>query len=163
MATSILLRSPTLQPRSRRRWKSHGNNLCATFGVTIMVNRKIALASFLAAIIAPVAAQAQGITRQLMQTTEFPEGYQTVTGVATIAPGACAGRHIHPGLETSYMLEGEITVKVEGKPDQKFKAGDSFQIPIAAKHDACNAGGAPAKVMAIYVIERGKPIASPAP
>jgi len=128
-----------------------------------MVNRKIALASFIAAIIAPVAVQAQGVTRQVMQTTEFPEGYQTVTATATIAPGACAGRHIHPGLETSYMLEGEITVKVEGKPDQKFKAGDSFQIPIAAKHDACNAGSAPAKVMAIYIIERGKPIASPAP
>jgi quercetin dioxygenase-like cupin family protein len=133
-------------------------------GDTTMINRKIGLASFIAAtVLAPVAAQAQGVTRQLMQTTDFPAGYQTVTGVATIAPGACAGPHTHPGLETSYMLEGEITVKVDGKPDQKFKAGESFQIPITAKHDACNAGSAPAKVMAIYVIEKGKPIASPAP
>jgi quercetin dioxygenase-like cupin family protein len=129
-----------------------------------MINYKIALTSFIAAtVLAPVAAQAQGITRQLMQTTDFPAGYQTVTGIATIAPGACAGAHTHPGLETSYMLEGEITVKVDGKPDQKFKAGESFQIPITAKHDACNASNAPAKVMAIYVIEKGKPIASPAP
>src|SRR5262249_16522296 len=111
-----------------------------------MVNRKIALASFIAAALTPVAAQAQGVTRQVMQTTDFPSGYQTVTGVATLAPGACAGAHIHPGLETSYMLEGEITLKVDGKSDQKFKAGESFQVPIAAKHDACNAGSAPAKV-----------------
>jgi quercetin dioxygenase-like cupin family protein len=125
--------------------------------------RKITLASLLAIVLAPAAAQTQGITRQVMQTTDFPAGYQTVTGVATIAPNACAGLHIHPGLETSYMLEGEITLKVDGKPDQKFKAGESLQVPIAAKHDACNAGNAAAKVFVVYVIERGKPVASPAP
>jgi quercetin dioxygenase-like cupin family protein len=129
-----------------------------------MRNRKIALASFISTtLIAPAAAQAQGITRQLMQTTEFPAGYTTVTGIATIAAGSCAGPHIHPGLETSYMLEGEIILKIEGKPDQKFKAGESLQVPIAAKHDACSTGNTPAKVLIVYVIERGKPVASPAP
>jgi quercetin dioxygenase-like cupin family protein len=129
-----------------------------------MVNRTIALASLVTAVlIAPASVQAQGVTRQLMQTTEFPEGFTTVTGMATIAPGACAGRHIHPGLETSYMQEGEITLKVDGKPDQVVKAGQSFQVPIAARHDACNTGSAPAKVLVVYVTERGKPLASPAP
>ena len=116
-----------------------------------------------AAVVLPAAALAQGVTRQVMQTTEFPAGYQTVTGIATIAAGACAGWHIHPGLETSYMLEGEVTLKVDGKPDQKFKAGESLQVPIAAKHDACNAGSAPARVLVVYVVEKGKPLASPAP
>ena len=132
-----------------------------------MVKSEIALALVIGFIgttaIAPVAAQAQGVTRQVMQTTDFPAGYQTVTGIATIAAGACAGPHIHPGLETSYMLEGEITLKLDGKPDQKFKAGESLQVPIAAKHDACNTGSAPAKVLVVYIIEKGKPIASPAP
>ena len=129
-----------------------------------MINRTIALASLIGmTVIAPATAQAQGITRQIMQTTEFPAGYTTVTGIATIAAGSCAGQHIHPGLETSYMLEGEVILKIEGKPDQKFKAGESLQVPIAAKHDACSTGNAPAKVLIVYVIERGKPIASPAP
>jgi quercetin dioxygenase-like cupin family protein len=133
-------------------------------GATLMNNCKVALASFVGiAAIMPTAAQAQGITRQLMQTTDFPAGYTTVTGIATIAAGSCAGPHIHPGLETSYMLEGEIILKIDGKPDQKFKAGDSLQVPIAAKHDACNPGGLPAKVLTVYVIEKGKPAASPAP
>jgi quercetin dioxygenase-like cupin family protein len=61
------------------------------------------------------------------------------------------------------MLEGEITLKIEGKLDQTFKAGDSLQVPIAAKHDACNTGNAPVKVLTVYVIERGEPVASPAP
>ena len=93
----------------------------------------------------------------------LPGRTTTITGIATLTAGSCAGAHTHPGLETSYVLEGEIVLKVDGRPDQKYKAGDSFQLPIAAKHDACNPGGAPAKVFVIYVIERGKPVASPAP
>jgi quercetin dioxygenase-like cupin family protein len=129
-----------------------------------MINRKTMLAWFIGiSVITTAAAQAQGITRQLMQTTDFPEGYTTITGIATLAAGSCAGWHIHPGLETSYMLEGEIVLKIDGKPDQKFKAGESLQVPIAARHDACNTGNAPARVLIGYVLERGKPIASPAP
>jgi serine protease Do len=42
--------------------------------------------------------------------------------------------HTHPGLKTSYVLDGEVTIKIDGKADQKMKAGDSFQIPISGKH-----------------------------
>jgi quercetin dioxygenase-like cupin family protein len=66
-------------------------------------------------------------------------------------------------IDASTPLEGEVTLKIDGKPDQKVKAGESLQIPIAGKHDACNTGNAPAKVLVVYVIEKGKPLASPAP
>jgi quercetin dioxygenase-like cupin family protein len=59
------------------------------------------------------------------------------------------------------MIQGDITVKIEGKPDQQLKAGQSFQIPEGAKHDACTTGGM--KVLAVYIVEKGKPLASPAP
>src|SRR5215472_11540792 len=132
-------------------------------GATTMIKRKLALASFISiSFIAYAGAQTQGITRQVMQTTEFPAGLTTISAIGTMAAGVCAGAHIHPGLETTYMLEGELTLKVEGKPDLKVKAGDSLQVPIAAKHDACT-GNVPAKWLSVYVIERGKPIASPAP
>src|SRR4051794_2206801 len=88
----------------------------------------------------PAFTQAQGITRQPLQTADFPAGYTTVTAIATIAPGVCAGLHIHPGLEMAYVIEGELILKVAGKPDQKFKAGESFQNANAVKHDACNPG-----------------------
>jgi uncharacterized RmlC-like cupin family protein len=129
-----------------------------------MINRKLALASLIGMSLTALAgAQTQGITRQPMQTTDFPTGFTTISAIGTMPAGVCAGAHIHPGLETSYMLEGELTLKIEGKPDLKVKAGDSLQVPIAAKHDACNTGNAPAKWLSVYVIERGKPIASPAP
>ena len=128
-----------------------------------MGNRQIPVALW-AGIVAmmPATTHAQGITRQPLQTNDFPAGYTTVTAIATIAPGACAGLHIHPGLEMAYVMEGELILKVAGKPDQKFKAGDSFQNPDAVRHDACNAGNVPTKTLGVYVVERGKPIAVPA-
>jgi len=52
-------------------------------------------------------AQQGGIKRTPLQKVEFPEGYNTVTGIAEIQPGGSAGRHTHPGIETGYVLEGE--------------------------------------------------------
>jgi quercetin dioxygenase-like cupin family protein len=70
----------------------------------------------LSAFVLPALAQ-QGIKRTPLGTLEFPPGYQTIMGIAEIAPGVCAGRHTHPGIETSYILDGQGVSKVEGKPD----------------------------------------------
>ena len=89
----------------------------------------------IAAVVAPVVvgsavAQQSNIKRTPLQTVDFPAGYNVVSAIAEIAPGSCAGRHTHPGVESSYVLEGTLILKVEGKPDQTFKAGDSFQVPV---------------------------------
>jgi mannose-6-phosphate isomerase-like protein (cupin superfamily) len=43
------------------------------------------------------------------------------------------------------------------------KAGDGFVVPAGAKHDARNTGAAPLKAVAVYVVEKGKPLTTPAP
>jgi quercetin dioxygenase-like cupin family protein len=121
-----------------------------------------------AAVVAPViavsaVAQQSAIKRTPVQTVDFPAGYQVVSAIAEIAPGNCAGRHSHPGVESSYVLEGAMVVKIDGKPDQTYKAGESFQIPANAVHDACTVPGQVFKVLANYIVEKGKPVASPAP
>jgi len=58
-------------------------------------------------------------------------------------------------------MEGEIVLKVEGKPDQVIKAGSSFQLPPGVVHDACNMSGRPDKALAVYIVEKDKPLASP--
>jgi quercetin dioxygenase-like cupin family protein len=108
-------------------------------------------------------AQQGGIKRTPLQKVEFPEGYVTVTGIAEIQPGGSAGRHTHPGIETGYLLEGEADLIIEGKPDQHLKAGDSYAIPAGAVHDARVHGDKPLKVLAIYVVDKTKPLATPAP
>ena len=122
----------------------------------------------IAAVVAPVVvvsavAQQSAIKRTPLQTVDFPPGFNVVSAIAEIAPGNCAGRHTHPGVESSYVLEGAIVVKVAGQPDQNFKAGDSFQIPAGVPHDACTVPGQVFKILASYIVEKGKPLASPAP
>jgi quercetin dioxygenase-like cupin family protein len=50
----------------------------------------------------------------------------------------------------------------DGKPPLKLKAGDSYQIPAGAVHDA-RAGDKPLKVLGVYVVDKTKPLASPVP
>lgn len=105
---------------------------------------------------------AQGIKRTPLQKLDFPAGYNTVTGIAEVPAGGAAGRHTHPGMETGYVLEGELELLIDGKPPLKVKAGESYQIPEGAVHDA-KAGDKAFKVLGVYVVKAGEPLAKPAP
>ena len=108
-------------------------------------------------------AQQGGIKRTPLQKVEFPDGYVTVTGIAEIPARGAAGRHTHPGIETGYVLEGEADLLIEGQPPLHLKAGDSYQIPAGAIHDAKVSGDKSTKVLGVYVVDKTKPLASPAP
>jgi quercetin dioxygenase-like cupin family protein len=107
-------------------------------------------------------AQQSGIKRTPLQKLDFPAGYNTVTAIAEVPAGGAAGRHTHPGAETGYVLEGELELLIDGKPAMKIKAGESYQIPEGAVHDA-KAGDKPFKVLGVYVVKAGEPLAKPAP
>jgi quercetin dioxygenase-like cupin family protein len=107
-------------------------------------------------------AQQTGIKRTPLQKLDFPAGYNTVTAIAEVPAGGAAGRHTHPGAETGYVLEGELELIIDGQPPLKIKAGESYQIPEGAIHDA-KAGDKPFKVLGVYVVKAGEPLAKPAP
>lgn len=88
-------------------------------------------------------------------------GKEVVQAVAEIDPGAQSGRHTHPGEEVAYVLEGTITLEIQGKPAATKKAGEAFVIPPNTVHNARNAGSSVAKVLGTYIIEKGKPVATP--
>ena len=119
----------------------------------------VALPAFLAAAASSVAQQ--GITRVPLGTVDFPPGYQTVTGIAQIAAGLCAERHTHFGIESGYLMEGDLLLKIEGRPDQNLKPGDPVQIPEGVPHVACTSGGL--KIFTVHIVEKGKPFATPRP
>ena len=108
-------------------------------------------------------AQQSGIKRTPLQKLDFPAGYNTVTAIAEVPAGGAAGRHTHPGAETGYVLEGELELIIDGKPPMKIKAGESYQIPEGAVHDAKAGGDKPMKVLGVYVVKAGEPLAKPAP
>jgi quercetin dioxygenase-like cupin family protein len=108
-------------------------------------------------------AQQGGIKRTPLQKAEFPDGYFSISGIAEIPAGGSAGRHTHPGVELGYIMEGEADLILDGKPAQHLKAGDSYQVPAGAIHDAKVSGDKPLKVLAVYVVDKSKPLATPAP
>jgi quercetin dioxygenase-like cupin family protein len=107
-------------------------------------------------------AQQSGIKRTPLQKLDFPPGYNTVTAIAEVPAGGAAGRHTHPGAETGYVLEGELELIIDGQAPMTIKAGESYQIPEGAVHDA-KAGDKPFKVLGVYVVKAGEPLAKPAP
>ena len=111
-----------------------------------------------------VFAQNPGIKRTVVQQGDvsFP-GHEAIIAHVEIAPGASAGRHTHFGEEISYVIDGEGEVLISGQPPRKIKAGDGFIIPAGAIHDAHNTGSKPLVLAAVYYVEKGKPLATPAP
>lgn len=109
------------------------------------------------------AAPPANIKRTLLQTVEVPgTSFNAITGIAELAPNVAIGRHTHPGPESGYMMDGEMTLLIDGQPPKVVKTGESYQVPPGTVHDA-KAGDKGAKVLAVYVVEKGKALASPAP
>lgn len=125
--------------------------------------KKILLGVAVVAFAGVAISQQSSIKRTPLQKAEFPDGYATISGIAEIPVGGSAGRHTHPGVEMGYLLEGEADLIVEGRPDQHLKAGESYMIPAGTVHDAKVHGDKALKVLGVYVVDKTKPMASPAP
>lgn len=116
----------------------------------------------LLATVAVAGAQQGAFKRTELQRTDLSApGREGVMAVADIPAGAGSGRHTHPGEELAYILEGAILLEVEGKAPVTLKVGQAFAIPAGQAHSATNKGTAPARVLATYVVEKGKPVATP--
>jgi quercetin dioxygenase-like cupin family protein len=106
---------------------------------------------------------ANGVTRQILSRTDGPAaGYETIIMDVTLAPGAAVGRHTHPGIESTYVMEGELELPVQGQATRVVKAGDAFQVPPGTPHAGGKAQTVKARLMINYIVEKGKPLASPA-
>jgi quercetin dioxygenase-like cupin family protein len=109
-------------------------------------------------------AQNPALKRTVVKTGDVSvPGREAVIANIEIAPGGSAGRHTHPGDEISYVLSGEGEILMEGKSPLKIKPGEGFVIPGGTKHDAHNTGTETLKLVGVYVVEKGKPLATPAP
>ena len=101
------------------------------------------------------------MTRTILEKFDVPEGrYETVIMHVAIAPGANSGLHTHPGFDAACLLEGGLDVLERGQPAKPIAPGKSWHVKPGVVHEV-KAGAHGAKVIAIYVVERGKPLATP--
>ena len=115
-----------------------------------------------AALVAGLSAQQAGFKRTVLQQSPLSvPGREAVMALAEFEPGGTVGRHTHPGEEIGYILEGAIVLEQEGKPAVTLGAGKTFFIPAGTIHNATNKTSSPARVLANYIVEPGKPVATP--
>ncbi len=121
-------------------------------------------AVFLMGLFVRADAQAPTFKRTVLQQGDLSTpGREAVMALAEIQPNGASGRHTHPGEEVAYVLAGPMILEIDGKPAKTLQTGEVFLIPAGTVHNARNTGSGVAKVVATYVVEKGKPVATPVP
>ena len=110
-----------------------------------------------------VAAQEPPFKRTVLQQGDLSmAGHEAVTARVDIPQGVSVGKHTHPGEEVAYVMQGTLQVEIEGAT-KTVKAGEPFLIP-AEKVSRCQRTSGPGhgdQVLATYIVEKGKPLATP--
>jgi quercetin dioxygenase-like cupin family protein len=108
-------------------------------------------------------AQQPGVKRTDLQQHDLSvPGREVVQVRVDIAPGVLAPNHSHPGEEIVYVIEGLVEYQLEGSPPVTLRAGEVLFIPTGTIHSAKNVGSVNAAELATYIVEKGKPLVTPA-
>lgn len=125
--------------------------------------RRLAAGACAALLLAGAAGSAAAQQRTVLQKIDYPAGHQILSVLAELEPGQCTPRHSHPGAESAYVLEGKVLVKIEGKPDLPLEAGQPLRFLPGEVHTVCNVGERRFRALAHYIVEKDKPLVTPAP
>ena len=108
--------------------------------------------------IVPALAQ-DDVKRTDLQTSDLSiPGYEVVQQMVELPPGAVVAKHTHPGEEVTVVLLGSLLLEVAGKPARTYQAGQAFTVPAGIVHGAKSSGELPARILATYVVQKGKPL-----
>jgi len=126
---------------------------------------RILTAIVLAAVLSPTAlAQQPTVERKVLVQEDLTTnpGYQVVLVAVTIPVGGREGRHMHPGTLVGQVLEGALTLEQEGRPSVTYKAGESILVEPGRVHEGINKGSVPIRIVATFIVEKGKPLSTQA-
>ena len=122
-----------------------------------------ATAALIAFALGTLAAQAPAFKRTVLQQVDLSApGREAVMALAEFPAGSETGRHTHPGEEISFVELGPFVLEIEGQPARTLKTGEAFMVPAGKVHNGHPTPGGTAKVVATYVIEKDKPVTTPA-
>jgi quercetin dioxygenase-like cupin family protein len=94
----------------------------------------------------------------VLQRTELAgaKGMEAILVLRELPPGGESGKHTQSGNEVVYILEGSVTLEVDGKPAVTLKTGETFTTAAGEVHNVKNAGAsAPGKALAFYIAKTG--------
>ena len=103
------------------------------------------------------------IKRTILQRPDVPgTNLELIYATVEVSAGFKAGRHTHPGVVMTQVIDGDFWLQFDGQPEQILRVGESLTIPDRAVHNE-GALDKPLKLIVVYVVEKGKPLVSPAP
>jgi|SRR6516164_759916 quercetin dioxygenase-like cupin family protein len=81
-----------------------------------------------------------------------------IVNLFELPPGATVARHIHPGEEVVYVLEGGTLEEPDGKRIS-FKTGTAIIYPRDVPHAGAKVvGDKPLKMLNVFIVDKGKPV-----
>jgi quercetin dioxygenase-like cupin family protein len=107
------------------------------------------------------AAPAVRRTVLLKQDTSVP-GREMVMASVELPPGSTEGRHTHNAEVYAFVVEGTVTLAVDGQTTKTLKPGDVFTIPTGIVHEGSNKTDATVRLAAVFFAEKGKPLTTKA-
>jgi quercetin dioxygenase-like cupin family protein len=122
----------------------------------------------LSAFLAGEASDAQAPQRGTVFQHDLPDltlhGWSVTTVEVNFAPGGSSTAHRHPGLTFAYVLEGQIVSRVGDEPEKTYATGEMWMETPGQLHAVSrNASSTkPARLLAVLLAEKGKPLTSPA-
>lgn len=138
-----------------------------------MVRRPLIFVAVLAVAIAAGMATSKGLRadeqpKQAPQEVVTPLLETPMAGVAdkevnilhiSVSPGFVTARHYHPGQLFIYVLDGAVTIEVDGEAPVKLGPGDVFEEPpgrpMVGKNLSSTHG---AKLLVVQIGDKGKPL-----
>jgi quercetin dioxygenase-like cupin family protein len=81
-----------------------------------------------------------------------------IVNLFEVPPGATVARHIHPGEEVVYVLEGGTLEQPDGKL-LTFEPGMAIIYPRGVRHAGVKVvGDKPLKMLNVFIVDKGKPV-----
>jgi quercetin dioxygenase-like cupin family protein len=124
-----------------------------------------ALASMISAVLAAENAPPAKVTPVMTRELEGIAGKEMLVIIVEYPPGGVSQPHRHNASVFVYVLEGSVTMQVEGSAPVTLKPGDTFfEAPGDVHVTSANASSSvPAKFLVYMVKDKGAPASSPMP
>jgi quercetin dioxygenase-like cupin family protein len=106
------------------------------------------------------------VAQSRVDSPALPAQYDIIHRLIEIAPGATAPMHTHPGPNFAILVEGSLTLNMEGMAPMSFRAGDTWMEPANVVHGGTATSSTTVRLLASALVPRGAPFsvaAQPAP
>jgi quercetin dioxygenase-like cupin family protein len=104
-------------------------------------------------------AHAQGITREELKRADLTgKDMDVIVTIVTVPPGENLPKHIHPGEEVVYVLDG-ATLELPDGSQRQFPAGAATLNVRNVPHAGFKVSGDKAlKMLTVHIVDKGKPV-----